>query len=50
MDLQGLEDVPGFWDIDLDDDDEIQDSHFAKRCGRFTVKRTSTDMYFLWCR
>lgn len=40
MDLQGLEDVPDFWDIDLDDDDEILDSHtldFVKRRGRFTV-------------
>lgn len=41
MDLQGLEDVPDFWDIDLDDDDdEILDPHtldFVKRRGRFTV-------------
>ena len=42
MDLQGLEDVPDFWDIDLDDDDddEILDSHtldFAKRHGGFTI-------------
>jgi ATP-dependent DNA helicase HFM1/MER3 len=40
MDLQGLEDVPDFWDIDLDDDDEILDSHtldFVKRHGRLTV-------------
>lgn len=40
MDLQGLEDIPDFWDIDLDDGDEILDSHmldFAKRRGRFIV-------------
>lgn len=39
MDLQGLEDVPDFWDIDLDDDDEMLDSNtldHAKR-GGFTV-------------
>lgn len=34
MDLQGLEDVPDFWDIDLDDDDdEVINSHR----GGFTV-------------
>lgn len=39
MDLQGLEDIPDFWDIDLDDDD-IPDSHtsdFTKCRGRFIV-------------
>ncbi|KAG6376315.1 DEAD-domain-containing protein [Boletus reticuloceps] len=30
-DLQGLEDVPDFWDINLDDDDETPESQSAKR-------------------
>lgn len=40
MDLQGLEDVPDFWDMDMDDDDEIIDSqmlNFAKHRGRLAV-------------
>ncbi|KAI9571366.1 DEAD-domain-containing protein [Boletus coccyginus] len=34
MDLQGLEDVPDFWDIDLDDDDEMLDSHTLDHAER----------------
>lgn len=42
MDLQGLEDVPDFWNIDLDDDnlnEEItpQVLDFASHRGRFTI-------------
>ncbi|KAG9318654.1 putative ATP-dependent DNA helicase MER3 [Chiua virens] len=35
MDLQGLEDIPDFWDIDLDDEDEVLNSHedVSKRPG-----------------
>lgn len=38
MDLQGLEDIHDFWDIDLDDDDGILDSRMldlVKRRGKF---------------
>ncbi|KAF8447766.1 P-loop containing nucleoside triphosphate hydrolase protein [Boletus edulis BED1] len=34
-DLQGLEDVPDFWDMNLDDDDETPESQSAKRRDRF---------------
>jgi ATP-dependent DNA helicase HFM1/MER3 len=38
MDLEGLEDVPDFWDMNLDDEEEIQDPpviDLTKRHGRF---------------
>lgn len=40
MDLQGLEDVADFWDIDLDDGDEVPAAHvldFVTCHGRFIV-------------
>lgn len=52
MDLQGLEDIPDFWNIDLDDDDEevlISEAFDSAKHngGLYRLERAPTYLCFL---